>query len=254
MLLRSISKHVKEQNWFAVGLDFLIVVIGVFIGIQVANWNDSRAFKQKETELLFELKEQIESNILSTSKKFDAYSQVVAAGKLSVAFIENAGSCKDECWSVIVGLYHASQWQTLDVNRSTYDEIRRLGLPKSRDIVDAVEVYLALNANISSVFNKQPAYRSHFRSLMPLTVHDAYWAACYQLNNGNEYYIEDCPQVVSNDIAAGSVDAVIKDPDLLKHLTFWYSEIVITPETLADQNASARQALKVIDAELDTRK
>ncbi|MEP1144977.1 MAG: hypothetical protein ABJH52_14755 [Henriciella sp.] len=42
MLLRRITKHVKEQNWFAVGLDFVIVVVGVFIGIQVANWNASQ--------------------------------------------------------------------------------------------------------------------------------------------------------------------------------------------------------------------
>jgi hypothetical protein len=27
-------KHVQDQNWFAVGIDFLIVVTGVFIGIQ----------------------------------------------------------------------------------------------------------------------------------------------------------------------------------------------------------------------------
>ena len=42
MILRSITRHVREQNWFAVGLDFLIVVVGVFIGIQVANWNEER--------------------------------------------------------------------------------------------------------------------------------------------------------------------------------------------------------------------
>lgn len=42
MLLRSFTAHVREQNWFAVGLDFMIVVVGVFIGIQVANWNDER--------------------------------------------------------------------------------------------------------------------------------------------------------------------------------------------------------------------
>ena len=42
MLLRRITKHVKKQNWFAVGIDFGIVVIGVFIGIQVANWNEAR--------------------------------------------------------------------------------------------------------------------------------------------------------------------------------------------------------------------
>ena len=42
MLLRRIIEHVKAQNWFAVGIDFVIVVVGVFIGIQVANWNDAR--------------------------------------------------------------------------------------------------------------------------------------------------------------------------------------------------------------------
>lgn len=52
MLLRRITKHVKEQNWFAVGIDFLIVVIGVFIGIQVANWNDARTNEYRESEIL----------------------------------------------------------------------------------------------------------------------------------------------------------------------------------------------------------
>lgn len=42
MILRSVMRHVREQNWVAVGIDFLIVVVGVFIGIQVANWNDER--------------------------------------------------------------------------------------------------------------------------------------------------------------------------------------------------------------------
>lgn len=33
MLLRSITDHVRQQNWFAVWVDFLIVVIGVFVGL-----------------------------------------------------------------------------------------------------------------------------------------------------------------------------------------------------------------------------
>jgi hypothetical protein len=35
MLLRRVIEHVREQNWLAVFIDFLIVVVGVFIGIQV---------------------------------------------------------------------------------------------------------------------------------------------------------------------------------------------------------------------------
>ena len=52
MLLRRVTKHVKDQNWFAVGIDFVIVVIGVFIGIQVANWNDARTNEYRESEIL----------------------------------------------------------------------------------------------------------------------------------------------------------------------------------------------------------
>jgi len=53
LLLRRISIHVKDQNWFAVFIDFCIVVIGVFIGIQVANWNEARG-EERRAELLKE--------------------------------------------------------------------------------------------------------------------------------------------------------------------------------------------------------
>ena len=55
MLLRRITKHVKDQNWFAVGIDFFIVVVGVFIGIQVANWNEARILKTEEAAFLVRL-------------------------------------------------------------------------------------------------------------------------------------------------------------------------------------------------------
>ena len=42
MIFRRIKAHIEKENWFAVGIDFVIVVIGVFIGIQVANWNAAR--------------------------------------------------------------------------------------------------------------------------------------------------------------------------------------------------------------------
>ena len=47
MLLRSVTKHVNDQNWFAVVLDLVIVIFGVFIGIQVSNWNADRAGDKK---------------------------------------------------------------------------------------------------------------------------------------------------------------------------------------------------------------
>lgn len=65
MLLRRITKHVKDQNWFAVGIDFVIVVIGVFIGLQVANWNDALSDAQKEQQVLLELLDDLQQDSLA---------------------------------------------------------------------------------------------------------------------------------------------------------------------------------------------
>lgn len=42
MLLRSLTKHLREQNWFAVALDFVIVVVGILIAFQITSWNEAR--------------------------------------------------------------------------------------------------------------------------------------------------------------------------------------------------------------------
>jgi len=58
MLLRRVIEHVKHQNWTAVALDFVIVVMGVFIGIQVSNWNEARADHEEGRQLLTRLYEE----------------------------------------------------------------------------------------------------------------------------------------------------------------------------------------------------
>lgn len=58
MLLRRIIGHVKAQNWFAVGLDFVIVVAGVFIGLQVQQWNEARKDAVQHEKLLERLGEE----------------------------------------------------------------------------------------------------------------------------------------------------------------------------------------------------
>ena len=50
MLLRRITKHVKDQHWIAIGIDFLIVVVGAFLGIQNGIWNEARGSNIREAE------------------------------------------------------------------------------------------------------------------------------------------------------------------------------------------------------------
>lgn len=67
MLLRRITKHVKDQNWFAVGIDFMIVVVGVFMGIQAQAWNASNNDRNLERQYLTRLHDEV-SGIIEKDK------------------------------------------------------------------------------------------------------------------------------------------------------------------------------------------
>ena len=71
-------KHVRDQNWFAVFLDFLIVVIGVFIGIQVANWNGARLEAQQESRLIQRLAVDFERIAADAQRSYDFHQDQVA--------------------------------------------------------------------------------------------------------------------------------------------------------------------------------
>ena len=55
MILRRLVEHVRTQNWTAIALDFVIVVAGVFMGIQLGNWNDARAARAEGARYISQL-------------------------------------------------------------------------------------------------------------------------------------------------------------------------------------------------------
>ncbi|MCL6699852.1 DUF6090 family protein [Sphingomonas sp. NSE70-1] len=42
------SEQARDQNWFGIIIDLVIVVAGVFLAIQAANWNDARKERAEE--------------------------------------------------------------------------------------------------------------------------------------------------------------------------------------------------------------
>jgi len=254
MLLRRLTQHVKDQNWFAVGLDFLIVVFGVFMGIQLGNWNDARALDAREDELLRALRTELENSISVTQGKIDAFTDVGEAAARSLDFLESGNDCAEACWPIVIDFFHASQWQTVQIRRSTFQEMRREALPRSRTVIDAIEAYHAQNDGLTGTAELIPAYRALVRSHIPLAIHDAYWAACFRYEDGIEYYSRDCPPAVPADLSARAIVAIKADRDTVPMLTEWAGFARSIPATLVDEVAAAERAIAAIDAELGASK
>ena len=252
MLLRSITKHVKEQNWFAVFLDFLIVVVGILIAFQITNWNEARALDKLEKELLIELRHEIVADIRKAEILVDHFNNVHAVGKRAIAFMDSDRDCGDACWPVLVDFYHASHWFSVAIKRSVFDEMRRQGLPQTREVVALVETYHAHNSVTARILADLPDYRKVVRSLMPVAVHEAYWTSCWRFLEGVEIINYDaCPSALSNEIASQVVASIVEHPDVRPTLTFWFSEVTPTAGELEIQNAAAMRAIAAINKELE---
>lgn len=104
MLLRRIMKHVKEQNWTAIALDFAIVVIGVFIGLQVSDWSNNRADMNREATYLAALQDDFQTIIFELESNIVEYEGIVEAMSFLLA-----ESRKSEAVSSIEELNRAAQ-------------------------------------------------------------------------------------------------------------------------------------------------
>ena len=254
MIFRRLAQNLRDQNWTAITIEFVLLVVGVFLGIQVANWNEARIDHEREHLLLVELRAELDEAVRQTEIKKQAFAQVARSGERSIAFLDTGTDCGAECWPVIVDFFHASQWQAIPVVLTTYDEMRRNGWPRNRAIVDATEDYVRQARQIAVPLDEPPAYRALVRGLIPLPVHGPYWRNCFELADGEEAYVEHCPQGVAPDVSAAGVAAIRAHPDIYRTLTEWAGFTNAFAVSFDGQNASAERALALIDAELEARR
>lgn len=78
MILRRIIEHFRKQEWTAIAIDFVIVVVGVFIGIQVSNWNETRKDRSVEHALLQRLHTETRELLAITREEFRVHRERVA--------------------------------------------------------------------------------------------------------------------------------------------------------------------------------
>ena len=75
MIPRRIYGHIRTHNWFAVGVDFLIVVVGVFVGVQVNEWWTGLSEARREHAYLAALKEdftQVKTELRHDASEYEA--------------------------------------------------------------------------------------------------------------------------------------------------------------------------------------
>ncbi|MEE2525725.1 hypothetical protein V0U79_05050 [Hyphobacterium sp. HN65] len=71
MILQNIARAIREQNYYAVAMEFIIVLAGVVIGFQVNGWNERRHEAVRAAELLERIEEEFRTfeTVLTRSER-----------------------------------------------------------------------------------------------------------------------------------------------------------------------------------------
>jgi hypothetical protein len=79
MILRRLALHLREQNWTAIVIEFVLLVVGVFLGIQAANWNEERAERDLVRGHLLEIAQDLRTHEALSDELEESAIQRIAA-------------------------------------------------------------------------------------------------------------------------------------------------------------------------------
>ena len=71
MILRRLAEGIKNQDWFVVVVEILIVVVGIYIGLQVDDWNKARQDRADEKVFMVNLHDDILNAKVLSKRQLD---------------------------------------------------------------------------------------------------------------------------------------------------------------------------------------
>lgn len=237
------------------GIELVIVVLGVFIGIQVSNWNQERINSRQAANFAERLKADLREEDWGYQRLIAYSREVLANAERTIAALEGKATISDE--ALLVAAYRATQYKEKVRRRSTYDEListGTIGLIREQKLRDtAMRLY-----NIPTIDNAvreglQSRYREAFRMGVPTEVQRTLAKNCgdrytevgdYAALNGLLDY--PCSSGLSAEAISQGADSLRSIPNLLPLLRLRVADIETRLSDLTNNNRSIMDDLRAI--------
>lgn len=234
MILRRLTENLRAQNWTAISIEFLIVVIGVFIGTQVSNWNQERIEKRETERLLVNLVPELQSQLQFFDDVRAYYRVTRRYADQALAGWNGSAGVSDE--QFVIAAYQASQITGIGTNAENWaltfggDQLRNIGDPKVRR---NLEVILTSDYGPIGLNSAASPYREQVRRIIPIGVQDAIRRECGDRNDSPSVGFiriilpETCALRLPAPDAARIATSLRARPDLAQELNWHLAGIAV---------------------------
>lgn len=168
MILRRLTANLQAQNWTAIAVEFVLLVMGVYLGILAANWNLERLERQETVRLIYQLDGEmtlVRSNLDSIDKYYEVtggYATRALAGWQADSDISDS--------AFVIAAYQASQINGLGTNSSVWADI--FGADNLRNIDDLelrreLRRLMTFDYGLINLTAAMSRYREEVRKVIP---------------------------------------------------------------------------------------
>jgi len=247
MILRRIIAHFRKQEWTAIGIDFVIVVVGVFVGMQVTNWNADAADRRRGAHYVERLVRDMELDLGMRRGEAAYYGAVLASVQRADELLADPGS---DAEALVVNAYRASEITYWPQTRATWDEIVSSGdiglLPVEAGGSDISAYYASDASRFVYDIMQQSGYRTRLRQIIPMQVQAALRAGCSDVRNEAQQitgFAEQCELVVDRAVLARTANTLRGDAQLRDALQYQYSDAYTAQANVSGDVVYLEQAL-----------
>lgn len=249
MILARITRAIREQNWFAVALEFVIVIAGVAIGFQVTAWNAARAIEARANGYLdrFVNDLTIDAELYEIDRAFRL--TVLENGERALAASGPTGLVEAD-WQLVRSFWNASQMSGRPTINSTYVELTsagELGLIANDALRSALTQYYTNTMN-PALFDASE-YRTHVRGMIPLHLQRHLWDACYEADGDSMQTFLSCDAPLDAQDIPATLSRLTGSDLLRVELTFWMSTQEVAAIVLENRRRLALELIDQIDTE-----
>jgi hypothetical protein len=232
MILRRLSANLRTQNWTAISIEFFIVVIGVFVGTQVSNWNQARLEKQATERMLVQLVPELRAELSFFANVEKYYATTRRYADQAMAGWKDGGMSDSD---FVIAAYQASQISGIGINPDSWsltfggEQLRNIEDPAVRRNLEVVLTSDYSPVEFSAVAT---AYREQVRHVIPIEIQDEIRVKCGDRNvSSNGVYLivlpARCDLAIDPAKAAATAAALRAHPELIGELR-WHLAAVAT--------------------------
>jgi len=210
MILARLSAAIRAQNWFAVVVEFVIVVAGVAIGFQINAWNEARQERQREAEYLQQLEVELAAVIDELSTVEDAIDAYFNWITIFIEGVENGDPDR-------------AQQGSWGLNAITSVEIVNLEPAALREMISAGELTIIRNNELRSALASIPQMHSNSQASLEQMASDLTPVA-FEISGHFEARLEDITDMANGGFSTETVqfdfEAVSQNDTLLRRINY----------------------------------